>query len=41
MSQSVSTDGLTTQVIEYKTADNLVDVTFVEGVVVRYSINSR
>jgi hypothetical protein len=40
-SQSVSTDGLTTQVIEYATADNLVDVTFVEGVVVRYSINSR
>jgi hypothetical protein len=41
MSQSVSPDGLTTQVIEYKTADNLVDVTFVQGVVVRYSINSR
>jgi hypothetical protein len=41
MSQSVSPEGLKTQVMEYKTTDNLVDVTFVEGVVVRYSINSR
>jgi hypothetical protein len=41
ISQSVSPDGLKTQVIEFKTTDNLVDVTFVEGVVVRYSINSR
>jgi len=40
-SQSVSSDGLKTQVLEYKTADNVVDVTFVEGVVVRYSISSR
>jgi hypothetical protein len=40
-SQSVSPDGLTTQVIEYRTTDNVVDVTFVEGVVVRYAINSR
>ena len=40
-SQSVSTDGLTTQVVEYSTADNVVDVTFVEGVVVRYAINSK
>ena len=40
-SQSVSPDGLRTQVIEYTTADSLVDVTFVEGVVVKYSINSR
>jgi hypothetical protein len=41
MSQSVSTEGLKTQVMEYKTTDNLVDVTFVEGVVVKYAINSR
>ncbi len=41
ISQSVSPDGLKTQVIEFKTTDNLVDVTFVESVVVRYSINSR
>ena len=41
ISQSVSPDGLRTQVVEFKTTDNLVDVTLVEGVVVRYSINSR
>ena len=41
VSQSVSSDGLKSQVVEYRTADSLVDVTFVEGVVVRYSINSR
>jgi hypothetical protein len=41
ISQSVSSDGLKTQVIEYTTADNVVDVTFVEGVVVKYTINSR
>ena len=41
VSQSASPDGLKTQVLEYTTAENLVDVTFVEGVVVRYSINSK
>jgi len=41
MSQSVSNDGLHSQVLEYRTADNNVDVTYVEGVVVRYSISSR
>jgi hypothetical protein len=41
VSQSTSPDGLKTQVLEYTTAENLVDVTFVEGVVVRYSINSK
>jgi hypothetical protein len=41
ISQSVSDEGLRTQVIEFKTADNVVDVTFVENVVVRYSVNSR
>ncbi len=41
MSESVSNDGLRTQVMEYRTADNLVDVTFVEGVVVKYAISSN
>jgi hypothetical protein len=41
ISQSVSPEGLRTQVIEFRTTDNLVDVTFVEGVVVRYTITSR
>jgi hypothetical protein len=41
ISQSVSSDGLNTQVVEFRTADSVVDVTCVEGVVVRYSINSR
>lgn len=41
ISQSVSNDGLRTQVVEFKTADSVVDVTCVEGVVVRYSMNSR
>lgn len=41
MSQSVSSDGLKTQVMEYTTADNVVDVTYVEGVVVKYAISSR
>jgi hypothetical protein len=41
ISQSVSNEGLRTQVIEFRTADNVVDVTLVENVVVRYSVNSR
>jgi hypothetical protein len=41
VSNSVSSDGLNTQVLEYATSDSLVDVTFVEGIVVRYSINSK
>jgi hypothetical protein len=41
MSESVSNDGLRTQVMEYRTADNVVDVTFVEGVVVKYAIQSN
>ncbi len=41
ISQSVSNEGLRTQIVEFKTADSVVDVTCVEGVVVRYSINSR
>ena len=41
VSQSVSSDGLKTQNFEFKTADSEVDVTFVEGVVVKYSISSN
>jgi hypothetical protein len=41
VSQSVSGDGLKTQVYEYTTGDRRVDVTYVEGLVVRYSINSN
>ena len=41
VSESASPDGLKTQVLEYKTADSVVNVTCVEGVVVKYSINSR
>ena len=33
--------GLKTQVLQYITGENVVDVTAVEGVVVRYSINSK
>jgi hypothetical protein len=41
VSQSLSNDGLKTQVVEYVTADSVVDVTYVEGVLVRYSMSSR
>jgi hypothetical protein len=41
ISQSVSADGLKTQVFEYASGDRLVDVTYVEGLVVRYSISSN
>jgi hypothetical protein len=41
ISQSTSTDGLHTQVVEYLTADSVVDGTFVEGVMVKYSISSK
>jgi hypothetical protein len=41
MSESVSGDGLKTQVFEYVTGDRRVDVTYVEGLVVRYSISSN
>ena len=41
ISQSVSPDGLKTQVFEYTSGDRLVDVTYVEGLVVRYSISSN
>ena len=41
LSQSVSPDGLKTQVFEYSSGDRQVDVTYVEGLVVRYSISSN
>ncbi len=41
MSESVSNDGLKTQVVDYSTGDRRVEVTYVEGLVVRYSITSN
>jgi len=41
LSESVSTDGLKTQAFQYVTGDRRVDVTYVEGLVVRYSISSN
>jgi hypothetical protein len=41
VSESVSGDGLKTQVFEYSSGDRLVNVTYVEGLVVRYSISSN
>jgi hypothetical protein len=41
MSESVSNEGLKTQVLKYTTADSVVDVICVEGVLVKYTISSR
>jgi hypothetical protein len=41
LSESVSTDGLKTQVYEYLLGDRRVEVTYVDGLVVRFSISSR
>ena len=41
VSESVSADGLKTQVCEYSSGDRKVNVTYVEGLVVRYSISSN
>jgi hypothetical protein len=41
LSESVSNDGLKTQVFQYATGDRRVEVTYVEGLVVRYSISSN
>ena len=41
MSQSVSEEGLKTQIFECLPDDYRVEVTYVDGVVVRYSISSR
>jgi hypothetical protein len=41
LSQSTSEEGLKTQIFEYLPDDYRVEMTYVDGVVVRYSINSR
>jgi hypothetical protein len=41
LSQSVSNDGLKTQTFQYASGDRRVEVTYVEGLVVRYSISSN
>ncbi len=41
LSESVSGDGLKTQTVQYASGDRRVEVTYVEGVVVRYSISSN
>ena len=41
LSESVSGDGLKTQIFQYLTGDRSVQVTYVEGLVVRYSISSN
>ena len=40
-SQSTSEEGLKTQIFEYLPSDYRVEVTYVDGIVVRYSIESR
>jgi hypothetical protein len=41
LSESVSSDGLKTQIFEYLPGDRRVEVTYVDGLVVRFSITSR
>jgi hypothetical protein len=41
LSESVGDGGLKTQVYEYLTTDRRVEITYVEGLVVRYSITSK
>lgn len=41
LSESTTSDGLKSQVYEYLPGDQRVEVTYVEGVVVKYSISSR
>jgi hypothetical protein len=41
ISESVSNDGLKTQTFQYTSADRRVEVIYVEGLVVRYSISSN
>jgi len=41
ISESVSGDGLKTQIVQYLSGDRSVQVTYVEGLVVRYSISSN
>jgi hypothetical protein len=41
LTENQSGDGLRSSEYRYTTIDNLIDVTYVEGVLVRYSISSR
>jgi len=41
LSESVSSDGLKTQVFEYLTKDRRAEITYVDGLVVRFLIGSR
>jgi hypothetical protein len=41
LSESVSNEGLKTQVFEYLPGDRRVEVTYVDGLVIRFSISSR
>ena len=41
LSESVSTEGLKTQIFEYLPGDRRVEVTYVDGLVIRFSISSR
>ncbi len=41
LSESVSNDGFKTQVFEYLPGDRRVEVTYVDGLVIRFSISSR
>jgi hypothetical protein len=41
LSESVGDGGLKTQVVEYLTEDRRVEVTYVEGLVVRFSVSSK
>jgi hypothetical protein len=41
LSESVGDGGLKTQVFEYLTDDRRVEVTYVEGLVVRFSVSSK
>jgi hypothetical protein len=41
LSESVSNEGLKTQVFEYLPGDRRVEITYVDGLVIRFSISSR
>ena len=41
LSESTSNDGLKTEVYEYAASDRSVEVTYVDGIVVRFSISSK
>ena len=41
LSETTSADGLKTQVLEYLPGDRRVEVTYVDGLVIKFSISSR